>query len=368
MEFALDYLQSARLDQDLTKAMPTAQADDLEDARQKMTYALLRWYQWLENPYVDRAVVDLRPITFEDFDQFRAQALALFQKHRVDFISLSQFDNLILAFVQKCVAQGPQRAERLAKLVTMAATEYHGFNAIYTDSIKKHGLNPNAKFHQGTDINEIFQIWEKTNEHVDHAEADQNRISVTPDPNVAYRHALISPEWFSTFNLDIRLDHLAHALAGDRLTNTEKRKVLDFFNHWWDKLATPENPKIAIMPMFRDPKVLQNRINNFSLKFIERWGEKEGLQKLMTGDMYFGYEHIYTEPIPPEQIQIVEIKTNRALSQQLSQIKANFNTNLAAMMSLQNQAEQIADLDFAADLEPQPTAVPELVTSPTTKA
>lgn len=365
MEFALDYLQSERLDQDLARVIPNAKPDDLENARQKMTYALLRWHQWLENPYVDRAVVDMRPLAFEDFDQFRTQTLALFQKHRLEYIALSQFDDIILTAVQKCVAQGPQRAERMAKLATMAATEYHGFNAVYTDSIKKNGLNPSAKFHQGEEINEIYQIWEKTNEHVDHAEADQNRISVTPNPDVAYRHALLSPEWFSLFNLDLRLDHLANALTGDRLNDAEKQKVLNFFNHWWDKLATKENPKIAMMPMFRDPEMLERRIN-FSLKYIERWGEKEGLQKLLSSDMYFGYEHLYNEPIPPEQIQIVEIKTNCALSQQLDQIKTELYANLSALTALQKQSQAIKNMDFT-DYNHQPTVAPELVTDPTSK-
>ena len=348
MEFALDYLQSSQLNQDLAQMMPAAKADDWETARQKMTYALLRWHQWLENPYVDRDAVNLRRMTSHDFAAFRSQALALFGKHKVDYISLSQFDNLVFEFVQNAVAKGPNRAERLAKLATMAATEYHGFNAVYTDSIKKHGLNPNAKFHDGGDINEIFQIWHKTTDHVDHAEADQNRISVTPDPDVAYRHALISPEWFSSFNLSINLDNLGNALAGDRLNSGEKQHVQQFFNYWWDKLATNENPKIAIIPMFRNPEILKNRIN-FNLKYLERWGEKEGLQKLLTGPMFFDYEHLYTEPIPPELIQIVEIKTNNALSQHLSRIKAEFNAKLAAQNALQQNFQQIKDLHLGLD-------------------
>ena len=346
MEFALEYLQSDKLDQDLAQAMPNAKADEMESARQKMTYALLRWRQWLENPHVDRTVVALRPVTQAEFKQFCAAALDLFRQYKVDYISLSQFDNLILESVQKCVAQGDNRAERLAKLATMAATEYHGFNAVYTDSIKKHGLNPAAKFHEGEDINKIFQIWHKTDDHVDHVEQDQNQISVTPDPDVAYRHALISPEWFSSFNLGINLDHLSNTLAGDRLNSSEKQSVQKFFDEWWDKLATAENPKIAIMPMFRDPVMLERRMK-FNLKYLEQWGEQEGLQKLFTGPMFFDYEHIYNEPIPPHQIEIVEIKTNNALSQHLGRIKAEFKSNLAAQKALQQHFKTIKAMNLS---------------------
>lgn len=334
MGYATDYLQSPRMTQDLTQLMPQSIHKDLEHANQQMVYALLRWQQWFENPYVKKEEIKLCEPTLINFRNYCDEILELLKDQDV---SIAQINDVLINHAKKMLAHGPDFNDRLVKLITMGACEYHGFNGYFTNSIKRCGLDPQAKFLSKEKIAPIKKILYRVGgkNQLGYIERDQKRIYVSPDPKCAYNYAKISPEWFYllcagyTLNYKKARERILIFQGQEKLTANERNTILEFFDEWWEKLITngylkDNYLKIASMPMFRDKQTLQNRIR-FNLKGLQLFGYEKMIDYLMNGDMYSQYEHIYEQPIKPEFMQIINVPSVQTHNQKLFKLQNVFH-------------------------------------------
>lgn len=332
MGFATDYLQSNTMSQDLNQITNIEQTSNLEFFNQEIICAMLRWQQWFENPFVDHKMVKMQPITKDVFNQYRQAVLAILQQKDIDEASLRPLmDQLLLNQAQTLLASGDDYNQRLATLMTMGACEYHGFNSYFTTSIQTHGLD--SRFQNNPHIEPIYRIFKRVGADTQVARfKNDQQIYVTPNPRVAYLHSKITPKWFCYFNdktcpayinhdYDAAQKNLFNFNGHEKLTNEERTTITTFYNQWWHRLVTPNNQKIAVMPMFRDPKVLQSKI-----KFNQIYLEKMGAEALLKGTMYLTYENIYQQPIAPELIHIIDLPNQITHTQKLSQIQNTFST------------------------------------------
>ena len=359
MGFATNYLASTRMAQDLAKAMGTTKAPALEFMNKHLTCAIIRWQQWFENPYVDREVIKLKEPSSLDFANYRNTILRVLTKNLLTPNKLGTLVNqVLLDEAQNLVAPGPDFQERMVTLLTMGACEFHGFNGAFTQSIKQNGLNPNTKFTTEKDFAEINKIFKRVGRplNMERAKEDQDKIYVTPDPHTAYHYAETSPEWFYFFcnanvsnyfdyanrNYEPVLENLLKFPGHEKLTIQDSEKIVNFFNHWWAKLTSPDSKKIAIMPMFRNKTELQNKIK-FNLQFVQ----KLGLGKLLEGSMYAGHEHVYTQPIAPEFLQIIDIPSTETHTQRLIALHDKLQQ---ADQALAEQTQAIQSLDLGRSL------------------
>ena len=182
----------------------------------------------------------------------------------------------------------------------------------------------------------IYQIFKRVgaNTQIGRFKNDQ-KIYVTPNPRIAYLHSKITPKWFCYFNdkscqayinadYDQAVKNLFSFHGQDKLTTSERITINNFFNLWWKNLATSDRQKIAVMPFYRDPKILQSKIAINRLYL-----EKFGAEKLLHGPMYLTYENIYNQPIKPEWLQIIDIPNQAIHQQKLTQLQNSFaSTNL----------------------------------------
>lgn len=340
MDFVAEYLQSMRMAQDLGKLnrlVKPGNPDTLEYPINHMTYSLLRWQQLFQNPFVDHRRVKMKAPTMVDFRNFVNDSLYLL-KTQPDIRSETlkpMIDELLLDAAQKLLLPGPDFEKRMVVLLTSGVCEYHGFNAAMTESIKKHGLNPKAKFSDIEQIKIVRDIMTKAGKPMGHAVTDHGKVFVSPDPSVAYLHSFMSPEWFYFFSdggLMInhpynRRDHdaarrnLLNFDGAETLNADEKKIVVDFFEDCWKIFATPLSPKIAVMPMFRKPEDLEDQIG-WNLNFLDMWGYEKTVDSLLNSKMYRDYQHIYTEAIGPEFLKIMDIPTSQQVSQKLTQLRA----------------------------------------------
>ena len=330
MGYVIDKLKSTQITYDLSQIAGLKTQNNLEYLNQEMVCALLRWQQWFENPHVDNAAVGLRKVTINDFNNYYQAILGLLSTGDIQAEKLRpQLDELLLNTAKTILAPGPDFNRRMAILLTMGATEYHGFNSYFTDSIKQHGLD--ARYQNNPHIEPIYKIFKRVgaNTQIARFKNDQKNY-VTPSPYVAYLHSKITPKWFCYFNdkncqayinhdYDEACKNLFSFTGHEKLSTTEHATISNFFEGWWKKLATPNSQRIAVMPMFRDEKKLQERIKLNTI-FVEKFG----IEKLFYGNMYVGYEIIYTQPIKPEQIQIIEIPSVEMQQHKLSQLQDVF--------------------------------------------
>ena len=333
MGFVTSYLQSNTIAQDLSQIPGAEQPNNLEYLNQEMVCAMLRWQQWFENPHVDCAAVKMKPITQNEFFQYRNQVLAILHKKDLNEATARPlFDNLLLEQAQSLLTPGADYNQRLAVLMTMGACEYHGFNSYFTDSIREHGLD--SRFQNNPKIEPIYRIFKRVGADTQVARfKNDQKIYVTPNPHVAYVHSKITPKWFSFFNdktcpayvnhdYDAAQSVLFSFHGHEKLTNEERTTISNFYDQWWKKLVTPDNQKIAIMPLFRDPKTLQAKI-----RFNQLYIEKMGAEALLKGPMYLTYENVYQQPVAPELLQIIDIPNQMTLQQRLTRLshpKDNF--------------------------------------------
>ncbi len=330
MENVNEYLKSSQMSKELTQIVESNTPGNLEYANQEMICALLRWHQWFENPAIDRDAVKLRPITKADFDTFCQSVLMILgEKNASEAVIRTKIDKLLLDTVQDMVEPGDDKNQRLATLMTMGACEYHGFNGYFVDSVKKHGLD--SRYQNNPQIEPIYRIFQRVGCPTSMARFKNDQlIYVSPNPHIAYIHAKIAPKWFSYFNEKNTSEYVnqdyqnAHKKLFDfpgheKLTNEETLRISTFFDQWWKRLAQPDSRKIAVMPMFRDKKTLQEKINMNAL-YIEKFG----LEKLYHGSMYHKYENVYAQPIKPELIQIIDLPSIGLHQQKLSQLQPNF--------------------------------------------
>ena len=363
MGYATDYLQSTRMAQDLVQIMGSTKPDTLEYANKTLTCAILRWQQWFENPYVDSTAIKLQQATDSDFNHYRQDIMHLLTKNLLNETQIQPLINqILLTHAQRLMTPGSDFQTRMVKLITMGACEYHGFNAAFAESIQRNGLNPSAKFSTEKQFEQINKIFKRVGRplNMERAKYDQNKVYVTPDPYAAYYYAEISPEWFYFFsnsnnsnfcrysqqNYQAVRNNLFKFPGHEKLTIQDNEKITNFFKEWWSKLATPSNAKIAMMPMYRNQTELQNKIN-FNLKFAE----KLGYEKLLEGQMYTGYEHIYDQPIAPEFLQIIDLPSTEIHCQRLTKLKNDFQH---ADQALKTQAKIIANLTLP-NSEPEKT-------------
>ncbi len=321
--------------EDLQKAAHGNQ-NNIEYLNQEMVCAMLRWQQWFENPYVDHKAIKLRQPTKTDFDHYRQAVLQLLsQCEQHQGVMIPKINELLITNANNLIAPGPDFNERLITLITMGACEYHGFNAAFTDSIKQHGLNPQAKFLTQKQLEPIQNILHRIGQKqgLGLTERDQNVVYVTTNPYAAYLHAKTSPEWFYYLCAGYMHDyeqsraHILNFSGQEKLTPHDRTILVEFFEKWWAKLNN-DKLKIAMMPMFRDKTMLQNRLN-FNLRFLHKFGYEKSIKKFLDCDMYFEYEHIYDQPIQPKWLQIIDIPNQATHQQKLTQLQNSFaNTNL----------------------------------------
>lgn len=343
MEFVTEYLQSTRMAQDLNQ-IADCKPNNLEYLNQEMTCAMLRWKQWFENTYVDYEQTKQRPATQQDFNQFRLGMLQILSDEKIDEAAIiPKIDQLLLNTAQSFLVPGNDYKQRLATLMTMGACEYHGFNSYFTDSIKQHGLD--SRYQNNPHLEPIYKIFKRVgaDTQLGRFKNDQ-KIYVTPNPRVAYLHSKVTPKWFSYLNdkvcqpyvnqdYDEALNNLFKFNGSKKLTANEISTITTFFNQWWKKLVTPNRQKIAIMPYYRDPKILQSKI-----KINQAYIEKFGAERLLHGPMYYTYENVYNQPIKPEWLQIIDIPNQITHQQKLSQLQNSFQeNNLKQMVQNQNQ-------------------------------
>ncbi|MCM1404621.1 MAG: hypothetical protein NC133_03950 [Prevotella sp.] len=333
MGFVSDYLSAPRYAQDIVKITGSSQPDDMEYTNTKMCGALLRWQQLFDNPFVDRQALNLKTPRLLDFARYRNDVFYLLSK-RIDEEQFNQQVRSLLLLNVKQMMQGDENlSNRIVTLLTMGTCEYHGFNEVFTDSIRQHGLNPKAKFYRDAELQPIREILDRVEKSVGMSQRDQNTISVSPDPEVACFHAKISPEWFYFFSNGgntINHGYLARDYActrkylfnfpyADELTTLERNQVTRFFDYWWKRLATPMKPKLAVMPMYRDRAKYEQQLD-FNLQFAKQWGLQKTVELILNSNLYQNYENRYSEPIPPEMIQIIDIPTAQELSRRMEKI------------------------------------------------
>ena len=341
MGYVLDKLKSTQLTHDLSQIAGLKTQNNLEYLNQEMVCALLRWQQWFENPHVDNTAVGLRKVTINDFNNYYQAILGLLSTGDIQAEKLRpQLDELLLNTAKNMVEPGPDFNRRMAILLTMGATEYHGFNGYFTNSIKQHGLD--ARYQNNPHIEPIYKIFKRVGAGTQTARFKNDQKNyVTPNPHVAYLHSKITPKWFCYFNdkncqayinhdYDEAKKNLFSFTGHEKLNANERTIITNFFDTWWKKLATPNSQKIAIMPMFRDEKKLQERIK-FNIIYVEKFG----LDKLFHGLMYTGYENVYDQPIKPEYLQIIDIPSVEMHQQKLTQLKDVF---LASNLKDNNQS------------------------------
>ncbi len=354
MGFVTDYLNSPRMAQDLSKVMDSKRAKDLYYVNMLMTTALLRWRQFFENPFVDRNRLHMKEATATDFRQYCNDILYMINKRDISEDRLNPFiQNTIKDTAKKLFVYKHHFNERFVVLMAMAACEYHGFNAVFTERIRKYGLNPNTKFYSAKQITTIEQILDKAGQTMGNAHRDQKMVFTTPDPNVASRHARMSPEWFYFFTMGSSMVNEAYLnrdynkarnqllkFEGNEYLDMDDRvKIIKFFEQWWAKFATPQNPKVAVMPMFRDPASLNEQIE-MNLEYLAKWGKKKAMKDLFKSGMYTGYQIKHTDAIPPKFIEIIDIPTPAILSQRLRNLRNVFQRT---HLKLEKQFDNVLD-------------------------
>lgn len=354
MGFVTDYLNSPRMAQDLSKVMHSNRAKDLFYVNEQMIWSMLRWRQFFENPYVDRDAIQMEKASYLDFCKYRSEILHLFTKRDISEDKLNpRIQALVMETAKKLLVGKNDLDTRFVTLLTMAATEYHGFNEVFADRIRKYGLNPNTKFYTAKQIAEIEEILSKADKSMGKAQRDQKMISVTPDPRVAARHARMSPEWFYFFSIGSCMINTAYLNrdynkarnqllkfdGSEKLSMDDRVKIIKFFEQWWAKFATQQSPKIAVMPMFRDHDTLQMQLN-FNLEFVKRWGFKKTIKDMFNGAMYHGYEHRYSKAIAPKFLEIVDLPTPATLAAHLRNLRTVFHRT---HLKLERQYDKVID-------------------------
>ncbi len=356
MGLVTEYLKSKQMSQDLAE-IDSEKLNNLEYLNKEMTCALLRWQQWFENPQVDRKAVKLSVPTQTDFDEYRRTILQILSQVDISENTIQPLINQALVKAGKSLIEhGPDFQDRFVQLIAMGACEYYGFNGHYTNSIKQHGINP--KFEKKNEFEPIYQILKRVGASTQLGRFKHDeKIYLTNDPRVAYLHSSISPKWFCYFNEDMLMPYLNQDYpsacqklfnfrGNEKLTHEDCLKIREFFDKWWHRLVTPDNQKIAVVPMYRTQKDLQNRINlnQFLLK-------KQGFKAVLNASMSTYYERPYQEPIAPESIiNIVDVpsftshiynltkaQATKGVHQHLSHLQNVFQVNALK----RNQKKQI---------------------------
>ncbi len=322
--------------------------EEVQFATNELTYAALRWHQLFENANVDARRINLQPLGHQDFALYIETATNLLKKPNMNPVRFTAHVNdLLRAASYKALGVDPTRItdpqvsddyhQRLVTLLTMGACEYHGSNARFADSIRAHGLDPQVKQYDADEIGHIDGLLRKAGSDLGWAVRDQTRLSTTPDPHHALRHANISPEWFYLFTggyFQNNPDHAArfhdtaraHVLQQlphpENLSFAEQQQLLTFFDQYWPKLTTHDHPQLVMVPYFRDPQLLNEQID-LNLQYLRQWGPEKTITDLFNGDCYCGYEHVHDEPIDLTDAEMVELPTAYTISRQIERSLAN---------------------------------------------
>lgn len=148
---------------------------------------------------------------------------------------------------------------------------YHAFNTSALNSILEHGLNPNIRLTDQSEIDKIDAIflkhginmifgWQKIN--------CEGRLSFSESPSVSYSYAVRSPEWFSQFcggthafmgiknrvfrtfqmgNYEGSKNNLFSLMKLHNFSVDEMQMVFDFFDVNWKRYANHES-MLAVVP------------------------------------------------------------------------------------------------------------------------
>lgn len=148
---------------------------------------------------------------------------------------------------------------------------YHAFNSTFLDSIKEHGINPQAKFTEQQEINMIDAIFKKYNINMIFGWQKLNcesKVSYSMDPSVSYYYGINSPEWFAQFtgqgfafnppkdydkaafvngNYDHAKQNLLKLMENNHFTKQDQDIVISFFEKQWNIYAN-KSPILAMIP------------------------------------------------------------------------------------------------------------------------
>lgn len=161
---------------------------------------------------------------------------------------------------------------------------YHGFNAVFEDSISENGLDPNMRTWEWQELEDIQRICGNAGYTRTLGWSDLNcrgKISIADDPRHIYHYAYTSPEWFGQFvaegshmndesvdktafyrkdyiaarrNVEIFCDKMtsnsdediAQKKSWPNISPDDKQRVLAFFEKYWAKLAKDDYPRVAL--------------------------------------------------------------------------------------------------------------------------
>lgn len=151
---------------------------------------------------------------------------------------------------------------------------FHGFNSVFEGSIRQHGLSPEVRVWDESDMEEMALIGERYQIPMmlgwHNLSSGGKNISYSDGSQNTYSYAIRSPEWFSEFIANggrgtieaatafSRRDYatarqnierfLKEVWPGGEFSEEDKGKVRAFFEKYWGIFARPEcGPRVALI-------------------------------------------------------------------------------------------------------------------------
>lgn len=225
----------------------------------------------------------------------------------------------------------------IIKKLEVKRYQYHAFNSVNLDSIRKYGINPNISNINQEEINEINKIftshgmklifgWQKLN--------CEGKVSYSKTPFVSYYYGACSPEWFSQFtggasyftpiekyekyafyksDYDAAQKNLITLMQENRFSLDDIKKVLSFFEKSWDKLAN-HVPMLAIVP--ENP--LKANIE-FLKEYFSKDFERNDIDKVMSFCFFnkLGIDCQTKEPIATNEATFIKLPSYKMLKEKV---------------------------------------------------
>lgn len=142
--------------------------------------------------------------------------------------------------------------------ILKSACKYHAFNSAFEEGIRQHGINPNTK---PFDEDEIISISNLLTSYgcplsLGCSSRSKSRVYYSTTPTFSPGYGETSPEWFNLFcnghletkNHDAAKNHITSKCDAVKMSEEDKKIVLDFFEKHWNKFAINTIPKVAIIP------------------------------------------------------------------------------------------------------------------------
>lgn len=236
---------------------------------------------------------------------------------------------------------------------------YHGFNGAFKPQIEDDGLVTDERVWEVEDLEKVHQIGNKTGNTMLLGWGKINsegKLFYSATPNVSYRYAVASPEWFAQFTsegshvksepkkkeafyrrdydsarqniIDLcdklqsnTADAILARKAYPNITNEEREYLLQFFDKYWSALAGPDSqPSLALIDMnvlgVGDPFTFDD-IAEFTRKDVENITVEDAIDfvRRYNGGIIDGRTD---QNIPPDRFSIVTLPNYNTVFPQIT--------------------------------------------------